>query len=168
MLLSLISLLVIIGLAYFWSPMAQATGLPHPQFPGMYISTANIDQAVHTRWLGYLFGLAIIVLFGSFLFLGNRKKGKSTPMKKWLWIGLGAYVFVFSGMVFSHWQYVMDGGGEFLGFLPLPTAWMIVGVWLTPIIITAAYSIKFDDWIISEAEIAAFHEEVSIEEDSVE
>jgi len=150
------------GMAAVWSPIPNATGAPHPEFNGMMISVANIDEAPHTRWLGYFFGLAIIGVFGSFLFLGNRKKEKLTPIKKWLWIGLILYTLVYTGMVLSHWSYVANDGGPFFMSMPAPTAWMIFGVWFVPIIITLTYIIKFEDWIISDKEIKDFHKSMGI------
>jgi hypothetical protein len=164
LLFSLVCLLVLTAMAAFWAPIPDATGVPHPEFKGMMISTANIDEAPHTRWMGYLFGLAVIGVFGSFLFLGNRKKGQLTPMKKWLWIGLGLYTMVYTCMVVSHWNYVANDGGPFILSMPAPTAWMIIGVWFVPIIITLTYIIKFEDWIISDDEIKEFHEAVGISE----
>lgn len=157
LLICLLALLLIMLLAWIWSPLAQATGVPHPEYKGMYISVANIDEARHTRWLGYFFGLGIIGVFGSFLFLGNRKKGKLTPISQWLWIGIVMYSIAYSGMVFSHWEYVAEGGGAFVLSMPIPTAWMICGVWFVPAIITLVYILKFESWIISEEEIATFH-----------
>lgn len=155
-LISLISLIVIVILAQFWSPVEFANGYPHPTYKGMFISKANIDQFPHTRWLGYLFGVSIITLFGSLTLIGVRQKGMLTSLGRYVYIGIGAYLIVFSGMVFSHWKYVANDGGPFFASMPVPTAWMIFGVWFVPLIITISFIVKFDDSVISEDDITAF------------
>lgn len=153
----LLFLLVIIGLAGMVPEVIGATGVDHPKFKGMKISPANIDQQTSTRWLGYLFGLAIILLFGVMLFIGNRKKGAITSIGKPLAFGIIIYLIVFSMMVFSHWSYAINDGGPFSLLMPTPTAWMIYGVWFVPLIITFSYIFNFEDAIISDDEIQEFH-----------
>lgn len=152
----LISLLGIILLLYFSPTVEGATGSAHPTFPGMFISEANIDQSLHTRWLGYLFGLAIILLFGTMLLIGNRKKGKLTSIGPWLYFGIFMYLLVYSLMVFSHWSYGSSTVADFIFYMPTPTAWMIYAVWFVPLIITIGFIVKFEDAIISEEEIRDF------------
>lgn len=154
----LLLLLTIILLAAISPEVVGATGVPHPDFKGMLISPANIDEVTHTRWLGYLFGTGIIALFGVMLFIGNRKKGRITSMGKWLWLGIIAYFLVYTALVISHWMYAANKGGPFVFSMPVPTAWMIFGAWFIPLIITIAYVVKFDDAVISEEEIESFHE----------
>ncbi len=156
LLAGLIALLVITLIAYFWNPVEYAYGFPHPDHPGMLISKANIDQQTNTRWLGYLFGLGIITVMFSFIFIGSRKKGRPTVLGKYIYLGLAAFLFVFSGMVFSHWKYAANEGGTFFASMPVPTAWMVFGVWFVPIIITIAFVVKFDECVISEEEIKEF------------
>ena len=146
-------------LAWQWAPIEYATGFPHPnpEFKGMYVSKANIDQEPHTRWLGYLFGLGIISLLTSLLVMGNRKNGKPTGIIKWIGITMVIYAMAYSGMVISHWQYAANDGGSFFQFMPVPTAWMIMGIWFIPLILTLVYIVKFEDWIISDEEIKEFH-----------
>ena len=153
----LLSLLLIIALAAVFPEVVGATGADHPEFIGMKISPANIDQQTSTRWLGYLFGIGIICLFGVMLFIGSLKKGVMTSIGIPLLVGIVVYLVVFSLMVFSHWSYAKHGGGDFSLFMPKPTAWMIYGVWFVPLIITIAYVLKFEEAIISDQEIEDFH-----------
>ena len=154
----LVALLAIILLAAVTPEVVGATGAPHPEFKGMFVSPANIDLEPHTRWLGYLFGLGIIALFGIMLFIGNRKGGKVTSIGKWLTIGLVLYILVYTLMVISHWSYAAENGGPFFLFMPAPTAWMIFGAWFVPLVITFAYVFKFEDAVISDEEIESFHQ----------
>lgn len=156
----LVFLLGIILCAGLVPEVVGATGVDHPQFKGMKVSPSNIDQQPSTRYLGYLFGLGIISLFGTMLFIGNRKKGQMTSISKPLIIGILIYIVVFSSMVFSHWSYSDNNGSDFILSMPKPTAWMILGVWFVPLIITITYILKFEEAIISDEEIAEFNEYV--------
>ncbi len=153
----LLSILAVIIVAAISPETPQATGIPHPEFKGMFVAPNNIDQAPHTRWLGYLYGITIILLFGTFLIIGNRKKGKVTSIGKWIGVAIVIYLIVFTLMVVSHWSYSDNDGGPFALMMPAPTAWMIYGVWFVPLIITIAYIFKFEEAIISDLEIEDFH-----------
>lgn len=158
LLVVLIALLALVLLAAVTPQVENATGVLHPEFPGMFISPANIDQAVHTRWIGYLFGLGIIFLFGIMLFIGNRKKGKLTSIGPWLYVGLLVYMLAYSMMVFSHWDYTLNHDSSFFLSMPKPTAWMIYVVWFVPLVITIAFIVKFESAIISDEEIDEFQD----------
>lgn len=161
----LVFLLVIILMAGVLPQVPGASGSLHPEIPGMFISKANIDDQAHTRWLGYLFGVGIIALFGAMLLIGNRKKGKVTSIGKWLILGLVLYFLAYTGMVLSHWSYREQTLEDFVFFMPAPTAWMIIGVWFVPSIITIAYILKFEEAIISGKEIQEFEEFIDQEKD---
>ncbi|MEL6122337.1 MAG: hypothetical protein AAFQ02_01625 [Bacteroidota bacterium] len=155
-LLCLIALLcIIVGLAIV-PPVQYATGFPHPEIKGILISKANIDQQETTKWLGYFFGLAIIGLMGFLISHGSRKQEKPTKLGRYIWIGIMAYVSVYSAMVFSHWSYVSEDGGAFFGGMPIPTAWMIFGVWFVPLIIMFGFIKEFESSVISDKEVADF------------
>ena len=154
----LVSLLGIILLLYVTPVVGGATGSPHPSFAGMFISETNIDHSPHTRWLGYLFGIGIILLFGTMLLIGNRKKGRLTSIGPWIYCGVFFYLLAYSFMVFSHWAYDSASVQDFVFYMPAPTAWMIYAVWFVPLLITIGYIVKFEDAIISEEEISDFRE----------
>jgi hypothetical protein len=90
-----------------------------------------------------------------FLFIGNRKNEKATGMSKWLWITMAIYIPVFCFMIISDWVHTE---GHFFTWLPVPTAWMVYGIWFIPLIITLSYMFKFEECIISPEEEKAFHE----------
>ena len=156
--ITLLLLLVIIALAAILPEVQNATGVPHPEYKGMFISPTNIDADMNTRSLGFFFGSGIIAVFGLMLMIGNRKNGKVTPIKKWLIIGMLTYYAVFIGLTMSHTRYTIFDGGPFFMSMPVPTAWMIFGAWFTPLIITIAYVWTFERNIISQEEIEEFHQ----------
>ena len=156
--LSFLVLLLLIVLAASLAPgIQEATGVPHPDYPGMFVSPTNIDHNPLTRWLGYLFGLGVICLFGSMLLIGNRKNSRATSMKPWLIVGIILYLTAYTFMVMSHWSYTHSSDVQFILTMPKPTAWMIYVVWFIPLVITIGYIIRFEDAIISEEEELDFY-----------
>lgn len=160
--------LLLLTLALAISPeVPYATGLPHPEFgTNILIAPNNIDQASHTRWMGYLYGLGILGIFWSFLTIGTRKKGKKTIMVKWISICFVIYVFVYTMMTISHWSYTDNNGSDFIFSMPLPTAWMIYGMWFVPMIITIAFVVFFERAVISDEEIKDFEDYIKSRQES--
>lgn len=158
LLIVLVFLLGIILLAGIINPVEHLTGVPHPEFQGMLIAPDTTDHYSHTKWLGYLFGCGVLLLFLVMLLIGNRKKGKIASIGPWIIGGMFFYFVGFSLMVFSNWTYVHNVTNEFIFQMPKPTAWMIYVVWFVPLIITISYIVKFEDSIISKDEITAFQE----------
>lgn len=154
----LLSILAVILIAAIVPDVPQVTGVPHPEYKGMFVGPNNIDQVSHTRWLGFFYGVGIIFLFAIFLIIGNSKNGKSTPIRKWIIVAMVVYLIVFTMMVMSHWSYSDNDGGPFVLFMPAPTAWMIYAMWFVPLIITLAFVFKFEEAIISDQEIEEFQQ----------
>lgn len=155
----LLFLLLLIGVASFYQPIPGLTGSPHPDFAGMKISPDNTDLYSHSKWIGYLFAMGLIAMFVTILIIGSRRNGKLTGMTKGLVIFGVIYAIVFSMMIFSNWSYVNDTNHQFFWQMPKPTAWMIYGVWLSPLVVTAIYVLNFERWVISpedEKELKAF------------
>ena len=160
-LISLIALVVIITLAQFWAPIQDAYGVSHPTCPEMMISAVNIDDEPHTRWLGYLFGMGVMAVLGTMILIGVRKKGRTSLLSQDVYIGLVCYVIAYSGMVISHWHYNTIDDSNFFASIPIPTAWMILGVWFVPLIITITFIRRYDNSVISEEEITEFRKYLS-------
>jgi hypothetical protein len=154
------SLLVIILWAAIGPQVQYASGYPHPDIAGMYISKATIDDLPLTRWLGYFFGVGIIFLFAMLIYIGNLKAGKTTGIARFIIIGMIAYWLVYTGMVLAHWQYD-KGLNDFFFWLPKPTAWMFIGLWFVPLIITCAYYFRFEKYVISKEEETAYKAELA-------
>ena len=137
----------------------MATGVDHPKFPGMKVSVSTVAESPVVKWLSYAYGLGIIAIFGGFLWIGNVKNGKTTRMGLAVLIMIIVYTIAYSFMVVTHWSYSANSENHFFGFLPVPTAWMIWGMWFLPLIYTVIYVYKFNQWVISpeeEEEIKAF------------
>ncbi|MEE9373534.1 MAG: hypothetical protein V3V00_10830 [Saprospiraceae bacterium] len=145
-------LLVIIGIAQFYNPIPDLTGVPHPKFKGMKISPSNTDMYTHTKWLGYFFAVGLIAMFTTILIIGSRRAEKNTGMIRGILVFGIIYTILFSIMIYSNWAYVYDSDHTFFGQMPRPTAWVIYVIWLTPLIVTGLYVFNFNRWVISKEE----------------
>jgi len=134
LLLVLLGLLVVLIAAWVGPEVKYATGIRHPDYPSILIGVHHIDQLPFTRWLGFAFGIGVILIFSLVLLIGNRK----------------------AIMVVCNWSYMNEEATSPFLSLPPPTAWMIFGMWFCPMIITYMYITRFEEYIISEEEERAF------------
>ena len=123
----LISLLLIIVAIWTSTPPAQATGMADASYSTLQKSGGTVASSTSLKWLAYLFGVAIISLFCLGVFMGASKKDAIIQKKIYRVLGLGTllYLFVYSMMVFSWWDYVDTNSMEYFMGLPQPTAWLI-------------------------------------------
>lgn len=153
---------VIIGL---WvTPVLEfPTGQLHPIFSTMLKSGSSVADGDTTKWLAYLFGLGIIGIFGAMIYVSTDIKNKTSRKKfrKLYAFCFFMYVLVYSLMVFSYWNYRAEGAGDFIMGFPKPTAWMMYGMWATPLILTLTYIFKFDEFVLTPEELEKFHKIVA-------
>ncbi len=153
----IIMLLAVIALWIGEEP-ALTTGQVHPVYETMRSSGSKVVASELSKWVGYLFGLLVIVVFVLTLFIGARRKNGLGPIRYWLAVGLLAYLGTYHLTILAYWKYAaVESTTYFLG-LPTATAWVIYGLWSVPIITTLAYVFRFDEWIISPQEIKRFEE----------
>ncbi len=155
--------LILIAAIWLTPAVPGATGSLHPTFKTMLKSGDYAGGGVAIKWLSYLFGLGIIGIFGFCIFTGLKKKDGAIPrnMRLILFFGFTAYVIIYSLMVFSYWEFQQNDNPAFTGGFPVPTAWMLYGMWFVPAVITVTYIVKFDDWILTKEEEDRFHEIVA-------
>jgi len=156
LLLVLLGLLVVLIAAWVGPEVKYATGIRHPDYPSILIGVHHIDQLPFTRWLGFAFGIGVILIFSLVLLIGNRKAGQITSIKRILLVAMGLYFIIYTIMVVCNWSYMNEEATSPFLSLPPPTAWMIFGMWFCPMIITYMYITRFEEYIISEEEERAF------------
>ena len=149
-------LLVILALALV-PGVPEATGQVHPEFKTMLKSSNSQASSPAVRYLGFAFGLGIIGIFVASLFWGSKRAKDGGFKKSDLLIGLGIYLFTYCGLVFSSWQYDHVEAPLF-GGLPIPTAWMLYGIWFVPVVFIYLYVRGFEKHVISPEEEEAFQE----------
>lgn len=122
-------------------------GFPHPQFATMQQGGDGAVRHGRILWFGLAFGLLQVVLFVCLIALGGRRDGQLGPLTIPLVIGGILYAGAFTAMVITYRGYMSAVEPEMFGALPLPTAWMIYGVWPVPIVFMLIYMLTFDIWI---------------------
>lgn len=134
----------------------NAGGMAHPEYKTMLHSGANILATTTTRTVSFLFGLGVIMLFYFFIRFGANRKKDSGKLSLWINISFVAYLIVYAMTFLSYLNYESTGHDTFFFGWPTPTAWMIYGMWSTPIILVLVYVIKFKDWVLDDEDEEEF------------
>ena len=137
----------IITIAFFIEEDPGSQGLAHPTYKDMSIGgeSTRTDKIV---WLGTALGILQITLFVSMLCLAIHLDKKQ---RVWMATGGGLMLTMFLAMVFSYRSMLAAGTlsdpAIFLG-LPVPTAFMIYGLGLTPLVFVIFYVVQFDSCVL--------------------
>ncbi len=137
----------IITIAFFVEEVPSSQGLAHPTYENMSIGgeSSRNDKIV---WLGTALGILQITLFVSMLCLAIHLDKKQ---RIWMAAGGGLMLAMFLAMVFSYRSLLSSGTlsdpAIFLG-LPVPTAFMIYGLGLTPVVFVIFYVVQFDSCVL--------------------
>jgi len=150
LLLSLLSVLFLLLFYYlFFYENASPTGVAHESFPSMYHSTKSNSDST-TIFIGSAFGIISIIIFVIFLSIGiHQKENSKTKIRVWV-IGLIIYLGIFIAGIVDYVHFTnSDSVKLFLGF-PVPTAWMLFGIYLYPLFFTFFYVTKFKYWVLGD------------------
>ncbi|MFT5386662.1 MAG: putative membrane protein, partial [Saprospiraceae bacterium] len=139
-------------------PPIASTGKLHDQFKTMMHSGSSVIASAYVKWLAFLFGLGIIAIFGMAVSFGAKKYGQLKGIKSWLYLGIIAFLLVFTMITFIYWEYSATGSRTIFGGLPLPTALMMYTLGTVPLIFTLIYVVKFRSWVLTEEEEKRFQE----------
>ena len=151
-------LLLIVALWQIPEPN-NTTGFQHPKYETMIKSGENQINNPHVKWLGFGFGLFTVGVLCFCLFIAARKDGKLGSVKYWLIFGTIVYFTVYCLMILSYWNYVEGNNTEsYFGYFPAPTAWMMYAMFFAPLIFVFTYVFGFNKWILTEEDLARFHE----------
>lgn len=152
-------LLVVVVLGSFDEP-PHAVGLPHPDHGAMAMGGEATSRSAELLPWGLAFALLQVALFASLLLLGLRR-GDEPVVRRYFPVLLGlavlAICFVFLFAAYASFSENPMKSSIVLGF-PAPTAWMLFGVWWSPIVVIVLYHRKFDTWVYGPREERAFRE----------
>lgn len=149
---------IVTGLVLFLEQPKHPTGMVHPDFKTMAHSGESIIVMDHTKYLAYFFGLGVIGVFGFAVSFGAKKNGQFIGIKPWLFIGLIAYLLMFTLMTVKYWNYSYYGEAGYFAGYPWPTALMLYGLSTVPLILTIVYIVKFKSWVLKEEDEQRFQE----------
>ena len=137
-------ILLAIGLA---EPVTNASGGPHPEFPGMQIGGDGIARIEQIGSLGFAFQCLLLILIVLLSLLGISERYRSRHLLVYMSGTTFLTLFIAWQMYSSHLQYLETGNtGYFLGF-PIATAWAVYGTWLGAIPLVILYSVGFHKYI---------------------
>ena len=147
----LIAILAIVGILAGIVEPENSRGLAHPDVAGMSRGgdAARTDPVLGLGWALGLLEIAVVAVLVRWVVRGP---GASL----WLSVSFGVMALVWTALVLSYRTWA--GSSEvpfFLGF-PLPSAWMVYGVWSAPVVLVALYVLGFDRFIFSEVDRARF------------
>ena len=151
-------LMGVMGASRLLPAATHPTARLHPEAASLLQSTGGLADQPETLWLGYAIGLLILGLMAVCVWIGLRKQDAGTPLTRWMMIGFAGYALVFTGLTITYAQYAADPSGSFFGGFPLPTAWMIYGMWFFPLLLVGLYMVMFDRWVLTEDDLARFQD----------
>jgi hypothetical protein len=146
-------LLVVVG-SFLLSPSSRPASEPHRDYPSLDITTAGSEGTI---WSGYLMGLGILATIGISVVLGVRRNGQSGPLGRWMAVGFVCLALIYTALILSYVRYAGETGTDLFLSLPRPTAWMLYGAWLFPLLMILA-GMRYFDWYLSEDDEKKFGE----------
>ncbi len=152
----LLGLLAIIIALWILPDIPQATSQLHPDYGTLLKSGNPVTEQSSVKWLAYFFGLLILFIFVSTIFIGARRKRSTGNLQYWLLGGSLIYAITYHFSIMAYWRYTDATQTEYFGGLPIPTAWAIYGIWSVPIIMTLVYVLRFDAWILDGRDLEEF------------
>ena len=132
-------------------------GIGHPEFKTMLAGGPGPERHSNIFWAGLAFAVTQAAFFIALLLFGIRKKGHPGPARIPVLVAGAAFVAIFVLLFFSYRRYMDDPSPDLFLTLPAPTAWMIYGVWLFPIVFVFIYRRYFDSWFLTDEDMARFN-----------
>lgn len=151
----------LLGWLFVTAPPAGVVGGPHPEFATMQVGGAPTRHET-TLLPAFLFVLLQVLVFAGLLYMavGRRLSRKGGAL--WLAMGTGALLTAFVCLFITYRGFLETGSETALAFsFPVPSAWMLYGVWTAPLFFIALYVVRFDDWILLPEDRKRFEELVA-------
>ncbi len=139
-------------------PVANAGGVPHPEFPGMVIGGDGAARLEDIGLLAFLFHSLLLLLVVLLCTLGISEDRRS-PKLMTIMAVCYAFMMLVCWQMFSEHQTFLESGetGYFLGF-PTATAWQMYGTWLCAMPLILLYTLGFREYIFSAEDEAKFQQ----------
>jgi hypothetical protein len=161
----IVGILLAIAIAIGLGEVPDGHGRTDPVFETLQLGGEGPARIAPVLWLGWLIGALQIAFFMTCLELGLRRRvpegEPKAPWRRSLWLGGAAFEAVWAALVAVYWRYASSGSLEIWWGLPAPTAIMLYGVWLLPLVFCLFYVVHFDRWVMSEADLARFRKLVA-------
>ncbi len=133
-------------------------GFTHPKFATMQSGGSGAARHEPILWFGWAFGMLQIAFFMLLVAYGGQKGGRLGPLKIPILVGGILYAATFTAMVYTYQSYMLESSHRMFLSLPVPTAWMIYGVWPAPLVFMFLYMFTFDSWTFRAEDLTRFEE----------
>ena len=149
--------MVVSGAFAMYAPTGgHPAGAVHSTFPAMRIGGDGGARFVPIGWAAYVFGCAFFVGGSLMMALGIKPALRTRAFWAFLVGGMILVLGAWSGLVRSYVRYLDHGyTGYFLGF-PVPTAWMIYGIWGSAFGLIALFMFGFRVYVLPKEDEEAF------------
>ncbi len=151
-----VALLLIIGVSFLMPGATQPTAQVHPGAGSLLLSSGSLAVRPEVLGLGYVMGVLMIAIMAVAVWIGLRKRDGATPLNRWMMAAFAGYALVFTALVAAYASYTGSPEAVFFAGFPAPTAWMIYGMWLFPLVFVGLYMALFDRWVLTDQDLARF------------
>ncbi len=152
-----LALCALVGVLMFVPDRPDYHGITHPDFTSMLQGGPGAERHALVMGLGWAFGALQLGFFACLIAFGARKKQGLRGLGKPLLFGLAAHTTVWTLCVLTYRVYLTEPTHTLVLGLPISTAIMAYGMWLTPVIYTFLFVFGFKHWYLTDQDLADFH-----------
>jgi len=132
------------------------TGAPHPIFPGMNVGGDGAARLGHaSAAIGVLGGL-IMLLMQALPMLGVSERRRDGAFWVLMAVVAGAAQGTWWAMYLGYLAFLATGETRFVFGFPVPTTWMLFGVWSSGALFCLIYIIGFRRFVFTPEDEAAY------------
>lgn len=167
--LVLVLLLVIAGITAFVlmsEPPVDATGKPHESIAGLSVGGDGAEKLATIGKAPFYFQIAVILLAGTLLYMGVAPHKRDATLRLFFAAGTAFALFVWVMLFTGYEHYILTGETRVVFGFPMPTNWMLWGIWGSFAAFDFFYVIFFRRYFFTpdeEAEFDALVEEIKAE-----
>jgi len=150
----LFALIILWGVLFYVS--IDASKYPgaaiHPSHAEMQIAGEAAAADADLVPFGAAVGCLMVFVFTSCLLFGAGKNGRSANFLGIVAVLVILVVSVFLTMMSNVQGYLRGESVIIVGGFPLPTAQMLYGVWICPLVFLVVYVLGFNRWVMTDAD----------------
>lgn len=155
---AILACLLIILSMVFWISFTPAdslaSGIAHPNYPHMSYG-GHGARAWPIFWPVYIWQLTALIL-AHLLILLSIPKSRHGQIAGWIILAFICAAGVWSMLMLHYYEFLKTGQTSMVLGFPRASSWLIYGVWLAPISLSALYCLGFERFIHTPADDAAF------------
>ena len=152
-------LLIIAGITVYVFVAEQptgVTGISHPVINGLSVGGPRDVQISQIGDAPFYFQIAVILLGGALLYMGIAPHRRDNGLRIFFLVGTAFAIFVWT-MVYSGYEaYIATGTSPIVFGFPLPTTWMLWGIWGSFVVFDLFYVLAFRRYFLPEEDEQAF------------